>query len=261
MGHLSVATTRVSRGLATQQIRRAFLPLIIVAFVCPGSAAGDPIRIDTRGPDGPGPAAAGAFGEPNAATAGQTFLAPPLAAQLDRFTFFLAYAGDDGVVNPPAGPARFAGYVSAWDGTKASGPLLFASGEMQLTTVDTTFRPVMFETGGIPVTPGLSYIAFISASGFFDGLEDNTGRSFEGDTYPGGVTVSLPNGNDFSQVFTTPWVNGLAPADMGFVAEFSPVPEPSTMMLVGTALAAAAASRRKRKTFLDARPQRDGDRG
>ena len=252
MRHLSFvgsATTRSGRGLATRRIFRTFLLLTTLSFASAAGAAGDPIRIDTRGPDGPGPVGSGAFGEPNAATMGQTFVAPANALQLDRFTFFLAYGGDAAVRNPPAGPARFAGYVTAWDGSKASGPLLFASGETQLTTpIETpnTFTPVSFETGGIALTPGRSYIAFLSASGFFDGLEDNTGSAFEGDTYAGGITVSLPNGNDFSQVFTSAWLTGLAPGDRGFVAEFSPVPEPSTIMLVGTALAAVA-RRRKRK--------------
>jgi hypothetical protein len=229
---------------------RTILLLTALAFLCPVDVAADPIRIDTRGTDGPGPTGAGAFGEPNAATFGQTFIAPADAFRLDRFTFFLAYGGDDAVRNPPAGPARFAGYVAAWDGTKASGPLLFASGERQLTTPETgpnTFTPVSFETGGIRVTPGLTYVAFLSASGFFDGLEDNTGVAFENDTFAGGNMVSLPNGDDFSQVFTTVWRSGLAPGDAGFVAELSPVPEPSTMLLVGTALAAAAARRSRRK--------------
>src|SRR5688572_13763656 len=164
---------------------RTFLLLTTLVFLCPPAVEGDPIRIDTRGPDGAGPTGAGAFGEPNAATIGQVFVVPADAFRLDRFTFFLAYGGDDAVRNPPAGPARFAGYVAAWDGTKASGPLLFASGERQLTTPEAgpnTFTPVSFETGGIRVTAGLTYVAFLSASGFFDGLEDNTGVAFEGDT-------------------------------------------------------------------------------
>jgi hypothetical protein len=238
------ASRLARRGLAGQRICRTLLLLAAVVLVCSHSAAGEPITIDTTGPDGPGPEGVGSFGEPGAATVGQTFVAPAGALQLDRFTFFLEFTGAAGVRNPPGGPARFAGYVSAWDGEKATGPLLFASGETQLTTPD-VLTPVTFDTG-IRVTPGGTYVAFLSASGFFDGLEDNTGLRVEGDPYAGGGHVALNNGNDFSQIFTTRW-GGLAPRDLAFRAEFTPVPEPSTMLLVGTAVAAGAARRRRRK--------------
>ena len=223
--------------------RRVYQSLLVVALllVCTQRAAADPLTIDTVGPDGLPNVIVGSFGEPNAATVGQTFIAPP-NARLDRFTFYLFYV--------EGGPARFSGHVGNWDGAKVTGPLLYTSGERQLTTPLTPI-PVTFETGGVPVTPGRRYVAFLSASNFFDGLEDNTNLFLEGNTYTGGGHVALANGSNFSEIFTRDW-RGLDPLDLAFVAEFSPVPEPSTMMLFGTGAAAMAAAARRRRRAVPA---------
>jgi hypothetical protein len=226
-----------STGLPGRQICRTFLLVTALALACTPWAAGEPVTIDTTGPDGPGPFLVGSFGEPNAATVGQTFIAPLTAQQLDRFTFYLFHV--------EGAPARFAGYLGAWDGEKVTGPLLYASGETQVTT-PLTLVPVTFDTGGVPVTPGRSYVAFLSASGFFDGLEDNTNLFVEGDTYAQGGHVSLANGSDFSAIFTSSW-RGLDPVDLGFAADFSPVPEPSTMLLIGTGMAGVGTAIRRRR--------------
>jgi hypothetical protein len=224
-------------GWISRRVCHQSLLVVALLLVCAPRAAGDPLTIDTIGPDGLPNMAVGSFGEPNAGTVGQTFIAPPDARRLDRFTFYLIYV--------EGGPARFSGHVGNWDGAKVTGPLLYASGERQLTTPLTPIA-VTFETGGVPVTPGRSYVAFLSASNFFDGLEDNTNLFLEGNTYGGGGHVALANGNNFSEIFTRNW-RGLDPLDLAFVAEFTPVPEPSTMMLFGTGAAAMAAAARRRR--------------
>jgi hypothetical protein len=211
--------------------------LVAFALAYAATASADPIRIDTRGPDGLGEVLVGNFGEPNAATFGQTFVAPANAGQLDRFTFFLFH--DFGA------PARFAGYVSEWDGEKATQPLLYQSGARELTTPHEAI-PVTFETGGIPVIPGQSYVAFLSASNFFDGQDDTTSAFLEADTYSGGGHVARPSGDNFSSVFTTAW-RGLAPADVAFVADFSAVPEPACMLLLLTGIAASGGAMRRNR--------------
>jgi PEP-CTERM motif len=209
--------------------------LVAIACLWPLGAAADPVTITTIGPNGLSQVVVGNFGEPNAATVGQTFIAPA-RGQLQSFTFYLFPI--------EGGPARFKGYVSAWDGEKPTGPLLYESGERQVTTQNVA-TPVTFATGGLPMTTGLSYVAFLSASGLFDGVDDFTNLVLQEDTYPGGGHFALASGNDFSQVFTRPW-HGLSPEDLAFRAEVAPIPEPSTVVLLGTGLAAAAAARRKR---------------
>jgi PEP-CTERM motif len=224
-------------GWISRRVRLQSLLVVALLLVCAARAAADPLRIDTVGPDGLPNVIVGSFGEPNAATVGQTFIAPANARRLDRFTFYLFYV--------EGGPARFSGHVGNWDGAKVTEPLLYASAERQLTTPLTPI-PVTFETGGVPVTPGRSYVAFLSASMLFDGLDDNTNLFLEGDTYTVGGHVALANGGNFSEIFTRNW-RGLDPLDLAFVAEFTPVPEPSTMLLFGTGAASIAAAARRRR--------------
>jgi hypothetical protein len=58
-----------------------------------------------------------AFGEPGAATYGQSFTVTGTETHLDSFSFWL-----NDFLNPDA--VDFAAYVMAWDGTKATGSIL-----------------------------------------------------------------------------------------------------------------------------------------
>ena len=111
----------------------------VLLLVIARSAAADSFVIDTIGAGGLSHELVGNFGEPNASTVGQTFIAP--AGRLESFTFYLFHDID-------SGPARFKGYVSAWDGEKPTGPLLYTSGERQVTTALTAV-PVTFDTGAL----------------------------------------------------------------------------------------------------------------
>ena len=113
-------------------------------------------------------------------------------------------------------------------------------------TTALTAVPVTFDTGGIALTPGQSYVAFLSASGLFDGLDDTTSLFLQADTYAGGGHFALGNGNDFSSLFTTPW-HGLNPRDVAFTARLAPIPEPGTLVLFGMGIAGGFAARRKRR--------------
>jgi hypothetical protein len=153
-----------------------------------------------------------AFGESNTATYGQTFTAPETSSPLTEFTFYL----DD--YNPDV--IDFAAYVMAWDGTKATGPVLYSSA-MQSTTGTSGFDTLTFNTGELILTPGQQYVAFLSASNFFDGVS-GTGQMgyISNDVYNAGMFVYLNNGSDFNSLTTTSWDTSWGGGDLAFKASF-----------------------------------------
>jgi hypothetical protein len=168
-----------------------------------------------------------AMGEPNTATYGQTFTVGSDNV-LNDFTFWL----DD---RDPA-PVDFAGYLMAWDGVKATGNILYQSGKRS-TAGNAGMEPFTFNTGGTSLTSGQQYVAFLSASNFFDEIDSlaNMG-SLRSDVYAGGDFVYFNNSSSFSQLTTTNWdCTGGCFGDAAFVANFSSgsvqaVPEPSSSL-------------------------------
>ncbi|MBH8565525.1 hypothetical protein I8748_25680 [Nostoc sp. CENA67] len=182
------------------------------------------------------------FGEFNTGTYGQTFTVPETDNVITSFTFFLdEYDGLDVV--------DFAAYLAKWDGTKATGSILYESKAQSIDNVP-GFQEFTFNTGEISLNPGEQYVAFLSASNFFDG-EEGTGKlgyiagiddiySGAGDVYSGGSFVFLNNGSDFSLLTTTPWETfvGLGLGDTAFKVTFqSPTPVPEPLSLGGVTVA------------------------
>ena len=138
----------------------------------------------------------------------------------------------------------------AWDGSKASGPILFQSGDQVATGGMTQYT---YNTGGVVLSAGSQYVIFASVSlnyvptngaGVFGARSDNT--------YAGGQFVYLNNGPNFGLLTTDPWSTFGTSYDLAFVANFSTpagaeVPEPAAMLLFGTGLAGVAARMRKRR--------------
>ncbi len=151
------------------------------------------------------------FGEPNTATYGQTFTAPLATSNLTSvklsFTNLL-------------GTVTFRFYVMAWDGTKATGPILFQS---PVTTLAATsgWQPITFNTSQVSLTPGGAYVAFVSTSGLQDAGTTHAGLALTStDVYPGGNFVFQGNGNNFAQLTTTDW-SQFTSFDLAFAATFS----------------------------------------
>lgn len=175
------------------------------------------------------------FGRPDTATYGQTFVAPLVDNVLDSFDFDL-YDGVD----------TFKFYVMEWDGSKATGPILYESSTLTGPGGLTTYT---INTGGVSLVGGGSYVGFISTSA----LPGNTGASFSylgSVDYTDGRFVFLNNGPDAGQWTTTSW-NYFGSTDWAFTAKFSPgspaVPEPGTVaMLAGMGGAALLVIRRRR---------------
>lgn len=190
----------------------------------------------------------GSFGEPGAATFGQTFTAVAGNTFMNSFTFHLKWNSD--------GDVKFNAYVSAWDGAKITGPLLYTSVMNTLPVGTSAFQPFTFSTGSLALTAGSQYVAFLSASLHFDSVPDVAvfGWTFT-ESYSGGNFVWMDNGSNFGALSISSW-NPVTNTDLAFTMEFSPagsgagvVPEPSTYGLIGAmALLGLVAVRRMRRS-------------
>jgi hypothetical protein len=151
------------------------------------------------------------FGEPNTANYGETFVAPATSPVLTSFRFYL---------NNTSGFVTFRFYVMAWDGAKASGPVLYQS-PVTTTAGASGMQPYTFNTGQLPLKPGQLYVAFLSTSTVQDGgsAAAGLGAYFPG-TYSGGGFVYQSSGTNYSQLTNSGW-NTFGGYDAAFVATFS----------------------------------------
>lgn len=172
-----------------------------------------------------------AFGEPDTATYGQTFTVGSDNV-LNSFSFNLTKGAG-------APTTSFQFYVMGWDGTKATGPVLFQSGVTTIAS-GTPMQAFTFNTGNLALTSGSQYVGFINASNQFDGSEDanvGMGSVTGASVYNGGAFVYLNNGNNFSRVTQDAWTTGFQGpgADAAFTAQFSSrslaTPEPTSLAL------------------------------
>jgi hypothetical protein len=181
------------------------------------------------------------LGNPNTATYGETFTAPSNGdSSLDNFGFYMAGPFTEGDIIMSA-------YVATWTGTNA-GTLLFTSSPVDYANTGNAF--LSFNTGGLQLTPGASYVIFLSVS---ESYGQSSGESYVSTgtaTIPGGSFVYYNNSGDFSALFSQVWDAIGETPDWAVHLEFSPgaaVPEPGAMVLLGTGLAAViGAARHKR---------------
>ena len=223
----------------------ALLFVAVLAMLFVGQVEAVTIIDTTPGWDGIN--SIGFFGEPNFATWGQTFTTNATDTILDNFTFWLDDALNFDFVD-------FAAYVMAWDGSKATGSVLFQSAPLSTTNNggQDGMEQFTLNTGGVGLAPNQQYVAFFSASNFFDSAEGAASMGFLGiNVYAGGGFVFAGNGSNFSLLTQNNVWNTSFHEDVAFVVSLSsagqPIPEPSTLLLVGTGLVGLAAYRRKRR--------------
>src|SRR5262245_5052810 len=82
-----------------------------------------------------------------------------------------------------------------WDGTGASGPVLYQSERQTLLPTEKGFRPFTF-TMNTPLVAGKQYVAFLSTTSFNDGTVGSANMGFTmGNPYAGGQFVYTNNGS------------------------------------------------------------------
>lgn len=134
---------RLQKNAGATHTMKTYLIAAAAAIGFAGLAHAAPVTIDTTGAWNHNQVIS-TFGLPNSSTYGETFIAPS-AESLDSFTFFLKQT-------TPA-PIQFEAYVYAWNGTNATGPILYQS-DPQATTARNVVQEFDFTTGGITLTSG-----------------------------------------------------------------------------------------------------------
>ena len=210
------------------------------------------------------------FGRSNLRTLGQTFTTPHTDTLLTSFSFWQGDWGSEG-----AG-LRFRAYIVDWDATVAFrhpgiavGPILFES-DVSFGSTSEALEKVTFEIpGGLPLTPGNDYVAFVSTLDFQAGDSRNTLGYFRVDALPGGEWVAYQGNADQSGPLrellsvtdnvcfpgnpSKPcWLNG-SPTDLEDMAfEAVLVAEPGSLGLLGAAILGLLWLRRNRNRLPDA---------
>jgi|GEM_PF-1160370 hypothetical protein len=182
----------------------------------------------------------GVFGEAvDFSTAGQTFTVPEANSILTDFTFFVQDYSYPSEVYPDdnSDVVDFRAFVTQYDDTSGRliGSILYES-ETRSTTVGGGTERFTFNTGGINLTSGKKYAAFLSASKDFDGIPGGASIGYTGsadaDIYPEGGLFVVRNGADFSRLFSEVIPTG--GIDWAFEATFispiaEPIPEPNAI--------------------------------
>jgi hypothetical protein len=158
----------------------------------------------------------GMFGSAAAGTVyGQSFRVPTQAPRLNSFSFWL---NEGGGFQPSI---LFNAYVMAWDGSKATGEILWKSGTL---SGPTSFMQRYDFNVGIRLTPGVQYIAFLSTIEQLGSFPSDAQvlMGYGLNPYPDGRFYFIANATSLSLLTSGAWsTDGGGDFDAAFVATFA----------------------------------------
>jgi hypothetical protein len=191
-------------------------------------------------------------GQSQSQTYGQSFTVPSTGNILDSWTFNLKTGG--------ASPVNFQFDLMAWNGSMATGSVLYQSSEQTVPTTDTSYTAFTVNPD-LALTKGSQYVMFINESGLNTGSVGFVSLGGSGTFFGGGSGTSplggafyfLDNGDTFSDVTSQSWQNFWGTS--GFTAYSATFSNPvvvggvpdagSSMFLLSLALGGITAMRRR----------------
>jgi hypothetical protein len=160
-------------------------------------------------------------------TYGEVFTLPNSTdTNLSSFSFFMGNPIDSGQIITGA-------YIATWTGSQA-GTLLYSSNQINYDNLGN--EEITVNTGGLTLQSGQQYVMFLSTSNYH-GQSAGSTYIVSGNSDPNlHGFVYYNNGGDFNALFNSSWDGvGLSP-DWAVDLEFNQVPEPSSLLMLGTGL-------------------------
>ncbi len=155
---------------------------------------------------------------------GQTFTVPAGYPVISSISFWVGWNFGDTVT--------FSGYLMAWDGTEATGPVLFQSAPTSVDSSTPGIAEIDFPIPNVTLIPGNKYVFFVLASAGGGGAAAaRLAVTGDSTSYAGGNFVFTDSGGAFSNL-NNPWLqtdtaSGFGDAVFEASLNSSPTPTPT----------------------------------